>query len=185
MSDQRERKPRLLLHVCCIGCGAYVFKVLENGFDVELFFYNPNIYPPAEYDLRLEETKRIADKLDLTLTAGEYGHNRWLEQVKGLESEPERGARCHVCYRMRLAATALRAKENGFAYFTTTLSISPHKDAERLNRFGQELARQYGLKYFTSDFKKQDGFKKASALSKELNLYRQDYCGCEFSIRKI
>jgi predicted adenine nucleotide alpha hydrolase (AANH) superfamily ATPase len=172
---------RLLLHVCCIGCGAYVAEELKKNYDVVLYFYNPNIFPEIEYKKRLEEARRIAKKFKLKLIVEKYDHGKWLKMVNGFESEPERGERCLICYRDRLDKTAKTAKENGFDYFATTLTISPHKDAKRISLVGQEMAEKYKVKFLDKDFKKNNGFKKSCELSKELGLYRQDYCGCEFS----
>jgi len=173
------------MQICCVGCGAYIIDVLKNDFaQIVLYFYNPNIWPSAEYDKRLEEAKRIAEKYKYEMIIADYDHTTWLEMVKGLEKEPEKGKRCTVCYHDRLEAVAQKAKELGFDYFGTTLTTSPHKDAERINRIGLELANKYGIKYLEEDFKKGDGFKKSCQLTKELNLYRQTYCGCEFSFRK-
>ncbi len=176
-------KPRLLLHICCGGCGAYVARALGRDFRVSLHYYNPNIWPPEEYEKRLAEVRRIARKVGCKLLVGGYDHSAWLEKIKGLEREPERGRRCLVCYQDRLEATAKKAKEFGFAWFAATLSVSPHKLAGEISRIGRELEIKYGLKFLDRDFKKQDGFKQSLALSKELGLYRQDYCGCEFSSR--
>jgi predicted adenine nucleotide alpha hydrolase (AANH) superfamily ATPase len=175
-------KNKLLLHICCIGCGAYVSDLLKSDFNIKLFFYNPNIYPESEHDKRLEEIKRVADKYELEIICAEYNHESWLEKVRGLEDEPEKGRRCLICYDDRLRETAKTAKEGDFAYFTSTLTVSPHKDAKAISNIGQGLAKEYGVNFLDKDFKKQDGFKKACAVSRELNLYRQNYCGCEFSI---
>lgn len=180
-----ERMNKLLLHVCCIGCGAHVAEELGKDYQIVLYFYNQNIFPESEYKKRLEEAERVAKKFKLKLVIGKYNHSTWLELVKGLEGEPERGRRCLLCYRERLDMAAKFAGENGFDYFATTLTTSPHKDAEAINRIGRELAEKYGVKFLDKDFKKQDGFKKSCALSKELGLYRQDYCGCEFSRSRI
>lgn len=179
-----KRKPRLLLQVCCIGCGAYVVESLKEDYNITLYFYNPNIFPEGEYEKRLEESKRIAKKLKLKLVEGEYNHGGWLDKIKEYEKEPERGERCLICYRDRLSETARQANKKKFDYFSTTLTISPHKDAGAISKIGQELSKKYNIKYLDRDFKKQDGFKKTCALSKELGLYRQDYCGCEFSYKK-
>jgi predicted adenine nucleotide alpha hydrolase (AANH) superfamily ATPase len=190
-------KEKLLLHVCCIGCGAYVMELLKNDCDIILYFYNPNIWPQEEYNKRLEETKRIAEKLGLALIVGEHEHDKWRELVKGHEADPERGERCLICYRARLEAAArvaaginpthppfIKGANNEFDYFSSTLSISPHKDAEAINKIGNEAAAMRGIKFLDRDFKKDDGFRKSCQLSKELKLYRQNYCGCEFSVRK-
>jgi len=184
MKDQ-ENKPKLLLHICCIGCGAYVSKILrDEDYEVSLYFYNPNIFPSSEYDRRLETTERIANDFGLDLVSEEYDHGKWLEKVRGLENEPERGKRCLVCYYDRLEKTAHYARDNNFDYFSSTLTISPHKDAKSILEYGDELSDKYGIKFLARDYKKQDGFKKSVELSRKLNLYRQNYCGCEFSRRK-
>jgi len=180
-----NKKPRLLLHICCIGCGAYIAEELKKNYDIILYFFNPNIFPKEEYERRLEETKKIANKFRLELIIGEYGYEKWLKIVKGLEKEPEGGKRCRACYQYRLKEAAKKAKENNCQIFATTLSISPHKDTRVINEVGSELVSKYGIKFLDKDFKKDDGFKKSCCLSKELRLYRQNYCGCEFSIRKV
>jgi predicted adenine nucleotide alpha hydrolase (AANH) superfamily ATPase len=176
-----EKKPRILLHICCAGCGAYVGQLLKENYSVTLFFYNPNIFPKSEYDLRLEEVNKIAAKYGLPLIIEDYDHNEWLKKISGFESEPEKGGRCEICYRDRLQKTAKAAQKNNFDYFTTTLTVSPHKLARSIINIGLNLSASYGIKFLDEDFKKQDGFKKAGVLSRELNLYRQNYCGCEFS----
>ena len=175
-------KPNLLLHICCIGCGVYVSQVLQKEYNISLYFYNPNIFPLGEYEKRLEEIKKVARRYKMKVILGEYDHMKWREMVRGHEDDPERGERCMICYRERLEQSARYAVENGFDYFTTTLTTSPHKDAQAIMRFGKELARKYKIGFLERDFKKQDGFKKSSAMSRELGLYRQDYCGCEFSL---
>ncbi len=182
-TDIKKSKPKLLLHVCCIGCGAYVSRLLNEDFEVSLYFFNPSIYPESEYKKRLAEAGRIANLFGLELINGEYDHGQWLKKIKGHESDPERGERCRICYRDRLENTARLAVKNGFAYFTTTLTVSPHKDALAISQIGKETEKNYRIKFFDKDFKKQDGFKKSTLLSCELGLYRQNYCGCEFSRR--
>jgi len=191
-SVKTRGKPKLLLHICCAGCGAYVSQLLKRGYRVVLYFYNPNIYPAEEYNKRLTEARSIAKKFNLKLIEGEYTHKQWLESVKGYENEPERGERCLICYQDRLEQTAKLAQKKKFNYFSTTLTISPHKDAQAISRIGKEIARKYqvdpstsaqDLRFLNQDFKKQDGFKKSVQLSKELGLYRQDYCGCEYSYK--
>lgn len=178
-----ERKPKLLLHICCAGCGAYISEVLRDDYNVSFYFYNPGIYPRVEYERRFEETKWIAKKFKVSLIEGEYNHAAWRVKVKGHENEPEKGKRCQICYQDRLEETASLAQEKGFSHFTTTLTVSPHKVASVIFMIGDEKARKYNLEFLDQDFKKLDGFKKASELSRKLNLYRQDYCGCEFSLR--
>lgn len=177
------KKPKFLLHICCAGCGVYVGKQLKEDYNVTLYYYNPNIYPQAEYNIRLAEAEKIAKKFSLRLIAGGYDHNGWLEKIKGREADPERGERCAVCFWDRLEKTAQIARAKKFGYFATTLTMSPHKDAETIIKIGNELSKQYDVKFLEKDFKKQNGFKKSARLSKELNLYRQNYCGCEFSSR--
>ncbi len=176
-----EEKPKLFLHICCVGCGVAITKELKGGYQLTLYFYNPNIFPEKEYNRRLMEARRIASELGLDLITEDYDHKSWLKLVRGHEKDPERGERCRICYKDRLKQTAVKAKELGFDSFTTTLTVSPHKDAKAIIMLGNELAGKYSLKFLDQDFKKQDGFKKACELSKELGLYRQDYCGCEFS----
>ncbi|KKR21380.1 MAG: hypothetical protein UT48_C0009G0012 [Parcubacteria group bacterium GW2011_GWE2_39_37] len=178
------KKPKLLIQICCIGCGAYVVKLLKEQYRLALYFYNPNIYPKSEYNRRLKETRRIAHKLGLKLIIGKYRYPFWLEKIKGHESDPERGGRCIICYRERLEETARLAKRLKYDYFGSTLTISPHKSAPAINQLGKELAESYQVQYLESDFKKCDGFKKSVELSQELKLYRQNYCGCEFSMKR-
>ncbi|MDA3839777.1 MAG: epoxyqueuosine reductase QueH [Patescibacteria group bacterium] len=175
-------KPSLLLHICCIGCGVYVSEVLRKEFRVSLYFYNPNIFPLREYEKRLEEIKKVAKMYKIKVIIGGYDHKKWREMVSGHETDPEKGERCMMCYRERLEETARYASENGFHYFATTLTTSPHKNAQAIMKFGQDLGRKYELGFLERDFKKQDGFKKAAEMSRKLDLYRQDYCGCEFSL---
>lgn len=178
-------KPKLLLHICCVGCGVYVSKILQQDYKTRLFFYNPNIWPEEEYNKRLAEAEKIAREFNLQLVKGEYEHEKWLEAVLGHEADPERGQRCLICYKFRLDAAAAMAKKLNCEYFTTTLTVSPHKNALAINQIGEQAAEKYGLKFLNQDFKKHDGFKKSSALSRELGLYRQNYCGCEFSRRAV
>ncbi|MFH0892675.1 MAG: epoxyqueuosine reductase QueH [Candidatus Falkowbacteria bacterium] len=183
MENRSSKKPELLLHICCIGCGAYVGKMLDEEYSVSLFFYNPNIYPETEYKKRLEEIERTAKHLSLPLFLGAYGHLSWLESIRGHETDKEKGERCLICYRERLRETARMAEEKKFDLFSTTLTISPHKDAKAISEIGSDLSLKYKVTFLDRDFKKQDGFKRSVALSHELGLYRQNYCGCEFSRR--
>ncbi len=176
-----KTKPKLLLHICCASCGVYVSQVLKKEYGMTLYFYNPNIYPESEYDKRLEETKKMAKKFGLNLVAKEYNHAAWLNKIKGHEQDPERGERCLICYKDRMEDTVKVAKEKHFNYFSTTLSVSPYKDAQAISQIGNDLSDKHGVKFLDKDFKKKDGYKKSVELSKELGLYRQDYCGCEFS----
>lgn len=183
MQDLKTKKPKLLLHICCAGCGAYVASVLQEDYEVILYHFNPNIFPEDEYVIRLSEVKRIADELDLKLIVGNYDHELWLKKIHGKENEPERGERCRICYYERLYSAAQAAQKNNMEYFASTLSVSPHKDAAMISAIGKDLASKCGISFLDKDFKKQDGFKKSLDLSRKLNLYRQNYCGCEFSRR--
>ena len=180
-------RPRLLLHACCAPCSSYVLEYLSTVFDITLYFYNPNITPREEYDFRAEELRRLCGEMPLwrvpEIIVENYEPEKFYEAVKGMESMREGESRCAVCYRLRLEKTAQKAKELGVDYFTTTLTISPYKRAEWLNKIGGELAERYGVPYLFSDFKKKNGYKRSCELSKEYNLYRQDWCGCEFSKR--
>ena len=178
-------KSKLLLHICCVGCGVYVSQTLKQDYDIRLFFYNPNIWPTEEYEKRLAEAEKIAEKFKLELIKGDYSHDKWLEAVRGHEDDPERGERCLICYKFRLEAAAAMAKKLNCGYLTTTLTTSPHKNAGAINQLGEQVAEQHVIKFLNQDFKKHDGFKKSSALSRELGLYRQNYCGCEFSRRAV
>lgn len=180
---QSGKKPKLLLHVCCAPCSSYVLEYLGEHFEITAYYYNPNISPESEYILRLDELKRLVreTKSGAAVVAGEYEPERFFELAKGREAEPEGGERCALCYRLRLGKSGEYAAANGFDYFTTTLSISPYKNAEKLNTIGGEIAQKLGIKYLYSDFKKKNGYKRSIELSKEYGLYRQDYCGCVFS----
>ena len=181
---QGER-PRLLLQSCCGPCSSYVLEALTPFFRVTVLYYNPNIQPRAEYDLRLENQRKIIAALPtpsaVDILECDYDGEKYDAAVKGLEAEPEGGARCTVCFRLRLEETAKRASELGYDWFCTTLTVSPHKDAERLNQIGRTLGERYGVPFLPSDFKKREGYKRSIQLSKEYELYRQDYCGCLFS----
>ena len=184
---QGER-PRLLLQSCCGPCSSYVLEALTPFFRVTVLYYNPNIQPRAEYDLRLENQRKIIAALptptEVDILECDYDGEKYDAAVKGLESEPEGGARCTVCFRLRLEETAKRASELGYDWFCTTLTVSPHKDAERLNQIGKALGERYGVPFLPSDFKKREGYKRSIQLSKEYELYRQDYCGCLYSKSK-
>jgi len=185
---QKEGKvPRLLLHSCCAPCSSYVLEYLSNHFEITVFYYNPNIFPENEYTKRiLEQQMLIADmktKHQVSFIAGNYDRERFFAMAAGLEHLKEGGDRCFKCYELRLDEAARVAKEGGFDYFTTTLSISPMKNADKLNEIGMEVGSKYGVSYLQSDFKKKNGYKRSIELSNEYGLYRQDYCGCEFSFR--
>lgn len=177
----RKRKPKILLHICCAGCGVYIGKLLKKDYNVVLYFYNPSIHPISEYNTRLVEAKKIAKNFNLKLLAEEYDHNKWLNKIKGHEHDRERGERCFICYQDRIESTAQKAKEGKFDCFSTTLTVSPHKNAEQISSIGKKMSEKYNINFLDKDFKKKDGFKKSVELSKQLNLYRQNYCGCEFS----
>lgn len=186
--NETGARKRLLLQACCAPCSSYVLEYLSEYFDITLLFYNPNISPESEYFFRAEELKRLCSELPLTakpkIIVCDYDNAPFLKMSKGLENLPEGGERCFLCYRLRLEETAKYAKEKNFDYFCTTLSISPHKNAEKLNEIGGELSEKYGVKYLYSDFKKKNGYKRSIELSKEYNLYRQNYCGCIYSKRE-
>ena len=173
--------PSLLLHACCAPCSSFVLESLSEVFKITLLYYNPNITPKEEYDLRAEEIVRLSGKYPSQYIICDYSPERFIEISKGLEKEPEGGERCEKCFRLRLSEAAKIAKERGFDYFTTSLSISPHKNAQLLNSIGKELSENFGIKYLFSDFKKKNGFLRSCELSEKFGLYRQDYCGCAFS----
>ncbi len=175
------KEKSMLLHICCAGCGAYVSKQLIKQYQVTLFFYNPGIHPKSEYKKRVSQIKKIASLYNLDIIIAKYDHIGWLDKTKGHHKDPEGGERCMICYGDRLEKTAQTAKTGKFNFFTSTLTVSPHKNAIKINEIGRNLAKEYGINFLQENFKKQDGFKKSIQLSKKLNLYRQNYCGCEFS----
>ena len=180
-------KPSLLLHSCCAPCSSYVLEYLSDYFDITIYYYNPNISSKSEYEKRVSEQKRLINEMKtknkVMFIEGEYNPELFFEISKGLEDAPEGGERCFKCYRKRLEKTADFAKKNGFDYFTTTLSISPHKNADKINEIGIDLEIINNIKYLKADFKKKNGYKRSIELSKEYNLYRQNFCGCVFSKR--
>ena len=180
--------PTLLLNSCCAPCSSYVLSYLAEYFSITVFYYNPNIYPENEYLYRVREVKRLIEELPvknkISFVEGKYEPDRFFEMSKGYENEKEGGERCFKCYELRLKEAALIAESGGFDYFTTTLSISPHKNAEKLNEIGQKCAVGKA-RYLPSDFKKKNGFKESIRLSEKYNLYRQNYCGCVFSKRDL
>lgn len=183
-NKKQNIKPTLLLHACCAPCSSAVLEYLYEHFKITLFFYNPNISPESEFNYRLEELKRLILEMnfnDIDIVVPDYDNNEFEALAKGLEDLPEGDKRCKKCYRLRLMKTADYAKENGFDYFTTTLSVSPYKNAQALNEIGGELENEYGVNYLYSDFKKKEGYKRSCQLSQEYNLYRQSYCGCIYS----
>lgn len=179
------RIPRLLLHSCCAPCSSYVLEYLTQYFDVTVFYFNPNITPVEEYSRRVAEQKRLLAKVKypnpVSFIEGRYDSNEFLSVAKGLENLPEGGERCFKCYCMRLEETAKIAADGNYDYFTTTLSVSPYKNADKLNSIGSEMGDRYGIKYLYSDFKKKNGYKRSIELSKQYGLYRQNYCGCVYS----
>ena len=182
-----DAPPRLLLHACCAPCSSYVLEYLSAYFEITVFYYNPNIYPPQEYGKRVAEEKRLIGEMPFDnpvhFLEGAYVPEDFYQAVKGLENEPEGGARCRKCFRLRLSEAARQAAAGGYDYYTTSLSISPLKDADVLNELGEELGREYGVMWLNSDFKKRDGYKRSIQLSEQYGLYRQNYCGCVFSVR--
>lgn len=184
-SLSRDAAPGLLLHSCCAPCSSSVLETLAAHFSVTLFYYNPNIFPEEEYQKRVQEQKRLIAAIPLvhpvSFWAGEYDPDRFFASVRGLEKEPEGGKRCEVCFRLRLQRAAQAAAEKQFSFFTTTLTVSPLKNAPLLNAIGEEMGKTYGVQWLPCDFKKKEGYKRSVALSKEYDLYRQDYCGCVFS----
>jgi len=172
---------KLLLHVCCAPCSTHVIKVLNKEYDLTLFFYNPNVEPINEYSLRLEDAEKLAEKLNIPIIVGDYDNIEWHNAVKGHEQDLEGGERCKICFRYRLDKAAELAKQEEFDFFTTTLTVSPYKNAELINKIGKELEEKYNIKFLESDFKKEEGYKDSIELSKHYGLYRQNYCGCLFS----
>lgn len=176
-------RPKLLAHACCAPDALYVFGLLREDFEVTGFFYNPNIHPEEEFRRRLEETRKVAERLGLPLLEADYDADRWMKHAEKFKDEPEKGRRCDVCYALRLRRTAEQAAASGFDCFTTVMSLSPWKKAATLNRIGRMLGRRFKVRYLEADFKKKDGFRKSVELSRAHGLYRQDYCGCLYSLR--
>lgn len=174
-------KPRILVHVCCAPDALFVFGVLKDAYDVTGFFSNSNIQPREEYDLRLDEARRVALESGAGLLEDDYDPEGWRRLTRKFRDDPERGRRCDVCYAIRLGRTAARAAREGFDAFTTVMTLSPHKKAAVLNRIGRQFGARCGVAFLESDFKKKDGFKKSVELSRARGLYRQDYCGCVYS----
>ena len=175
---------KLLLQSCCAPCSTHVISVLKSEYDLTLFYYNPNIFPKEEYEKRLAEQKRYAEIVGVKVLTKDYDESEFLDKVKGLELEREGGKRCNVCFELRLRETARVCKEQGFDIFATTLSVSPHKNSDLINEIGKKVAEEYGVEYLEASFKKKDGYLHSIQLSKEFNLYRQNYCGCRFSLRR-
>lgn len=186
--EAEQRAPSLLIHSCCAPCSSYVLEYLSEYFKITVFYYNPNIYPESEYTKRIAEQQKLIRDMEfrypVSFLAGKYDKEKFYEMAAGMEDLKEGGARCMKCYELRLSEAAGQAAAGGFDYFTTTLSISPMKNAQKLNEIGLRVGEEYGVKYLVSDFKKKNGYKRSIELSKEYGLYRQDYCGCEFSMRR-
>lgn len=181
--ENLQEKKSLLLHSCCGPCSTAVLKRLTDRFDISIYFYNPNIYPESEFYKRAETQKDVIAKMggSIELIVGSYEEDKYFESVKGLEDLGEGSLRCKNCYEFRLREAARYAKAHNFDYFTTTLSVSPYKNAAWINEIGRELEEEVGINFLYADFKKKEGYKESIVLSKEYNLYRQDYCGCKFS----
>lgn len=183
--QQEGKVPRLLLHACCAPCSSAVLEYLSQYFAITLLYYNPNIAPLEEYQKREAELRRLVSQMKFThpveLLPCQYDGQAFVQAAQGLEGEPEGGKRCEACFRLRLRYAAQEAARLRFDYYTTTLSISPMKNAPLLNQLGEEIGREFGVAHLPSDFKKKDGYKRSVQLSKEYDLYRQDYCGCAFS----
>lgn len=189
LEDPKTKGKRLFLHCCCAPCSSYVLKYLGNTFLITVYYYNPNITDETEYRKRAAEQKRLIDVFNqqrqceypIRFEEGAYDPGLFFRAVKGHESDKEGGDRCSICFKLRLREAARCAAAGGYDFFTTSLSISPHKDAYRLNEIGNACGAEYGIPFLPSDFKKRDGYKRSIELSEEYNLYRQNYCGCVFS----
>ena len=183
--EKEQIIPTLLIHSCCAPCSSYVLEYLSEYFEITVFYYNPNIYPESEYTKRIVEQQKLIQDMDfkhpVSFMAGEYEKEKFYAMSEGMEHLKEGGARCMKCYELRLSEAAKQAAAGGFDYFTTTLSISPMKNAQKLNEIGVRVGKEHGVEYLVSDFKKKNGYKRSVELSKEYGLYRQDYCGCIFS----
>ncbi len=181
--------PKLLLHACCAPCSSYCLEYLSQYFEIIILYYNPNISLKEEYEYRLQEEKRLISLMEfknpVTIIDGEYNTQDFFKAVKGLENEPEGGKRCEKCFVLRLEKSAVMAKKLDCDYFSTTLTISPLKNAQVINSIGDELSKRYGVKWLFSDFKKREGYKRSIVLSKKYDLYRQNYCGCVFSKKSV
>ena len=185
--QQKGEKPTLLLHSCCGPCSSYVLEYLTQFFSVKLFFYNPNIQPQEEYQKRLTAQKHVLERMnfsDVNLIEGEYNPDFFFEAVKGFENEPEGGKRCEICIKMRMEYSAKEAIKQNTDYFATTLTVSPHKNAIYINKTGEEIQSKENVSYLISDFKKKNGYKRSVELCRTYDIYRQNYCGCIFSINE-
>ena len=184
-NESEGKVPSLLIHSCCAPCSSYCLETLSSYFKITVFYYNPNIYPPEEYKMRVGEQERFVEsfpaKYPITFVEGNYDTDKFYAMAKGLEQVKEGGERCYKCYELRLRETCEYAKAKGFDFFTTTLSISPMKNAKWLNEIGAKLEEEYGISYLYSDFKKKNGYKRSTEISNEYGMYRQYYCGCVYS----
>jgi len=179
-----QKKNKIVLHACCAICSGYPISYLKDfGYEVVVYFCNPNIYPQEEYLKRLEAERTLCKHFDVELVEAEYNPKEYYDYVKGFESEPEKGLRCDKCFELRLKKTAEFAKSIDACAFTTSIVISPHKNFNKLSVIGEKISKNMGINYLSIDFKKKDGFLKTNKISKELGLYRQNYCGCEFAMR--
>ncbi len=181
--EKEGKKPTLLLHACCAPCSSYCVEYLTKFFDITLYFYNPNIESEEEFEKRYGEFIKIQERFNVNVVKETYDANEFYDAIKGYEDCKEGGDRCTICYRLRLKKSLDYAKSNNFDYFCSTLSISPYKNAEKLNMIGEEISKDSKVKYLVNDFKKKGGYLRSTILSKEMGLYRQDYCGCVYSIR--
>ncbi len=180
----KKDSPKVLLHACCGICSSFpVEKLREDGYEPVVYFYNPNIFPETEYQKRLSAQKKLCESLRCELVVGEYNQEVFEKASFGLENEPERGKRCEKCFELRLFESATKAKELEIEYFTTSIVISPHKNLELIASIGDSIAKNIGVEYLNINFRKQDGLLKTNKIANDLNLYRQDYCGCKYSIR--
>jgi predicted adenine nucleotide alpha hydrolase (AANH) superfamily ATPase len=181
---KEKQKPKLLLHICCAPCAAGIIDDLSKDYDVVGYFYNPNIYPKEEYAKRLNALGKLLDKTGFLVVEGDYDAEGWMNAIEGHEKDKEGGERCKLCYQMRLERAAKFGAENGSEFLATTLSMGPMKDARVINKIGKEVAEEHGLKFLEEDFKKNGRDKKALEICKKNELYRQNYCGCKFSMKK-
>lgn len=181
ISEKRDVNPSLLLHCCCAPCSSYVLDLLKEAFDITIYYYNPNIYPENEFEIRYEEFNKLGL---FKIVKADFYPKEFYDAIKGHELEKEGSERCFKCYNLRLEHAAVYASKNNFDYFSTALSISPYKNSNKINEIGQNLANIYNVKFLYSNFKKEEGYKKSIVLSKEFDLYRQDYCGCIFSYKE-
>lgn len=188
LSSLGKEVPTLLLHSCCAPCSSYCIEYLSQFFKITVYYYNPNIFPDEEYQYRAKEQQRLISEMPtkhpVKYISSDYDSHNFFETVKGLENEPEGGKRCQKCFELRLRKTAIKASELDFDYFTTTLTISPLKNAQLINEIGMHIADEFNVVWLPSDFKKNEGYKRSIQLSKDYNLYRQNYCGCVFSKNK-